>query len=473
MILDSRRLHLMFTVLMAMTATLALAGESRLHPIEARLDSIDVLSITYGPSNPAATVTTRRPLDRGGCPPETYALTDSDFGPGQYVIQAGLEQGESAAISFALPPQAFPAKLDLAEILFATFNATVQTTTEWSVKVYSGTPDTGALVAHYSSDDVLLPHLVMPPGTNGTIIAFGIDPGDPKQIYIPDDGTSTVTIAFRIDAHHAPGTPCLEPPHENLNAFPTTDTSGLQVPAGNWIDMVDGAFCVCGTGWRNFQQLPSLCRPSGDWVIRATLTPFDCAASVGACCNSDGTCEDLTAIECGIVDGAYQGDGTACSDDGCPDPVGACCVPSTEQCVDASQALCDAFAGTWWIGQACADVICFPVGACCLIDGSCVSGSTPESCVAFDGTFQGDATTCDLVECPEPQGWCCTDADDCFELSEVTCDAFGGTWGGAGSTCDDSDACDPEKDCLGDTNDDGVVNVDDILQVLANYGGSG
>ncbi|MEE2906968.1 MAG: hypothetical protein VX527_03955, partial [Planctomycetota bacterium] len=46
-------------------------------------------------------------------------------------------------------------------------------------------------------------------------------------------------------------------------------------------------------------------------------------------------------------------------------------------------------------------------------------------------------------------------------------------WGGAGSTCDDSDACDPEKDCLGDTNDDGVVNVDDILQVLANYGGSG
>ena len=473
MALVSLPYKLLSPLLAAMTATMSLAGESRLVPIEARLDSIDVLSINHAPSSPEATVTTRRALARGGCPPETYALTDSDFGPGQYVLQAGFEQGESAAISFTLPAQAFPAKLDLAEILFATFNATVQTTTEWSIRVYSGTPDTGVLVASYSSDDVTLPHLVMPPGTNGTIIAFGIDPSDPKQIYVPDNGSGEVTIAFRIDAHNAPGNPCLAPPNENMNAFPTTDTSGLQFPGDNWLDLVDGAFCVCGSGWKSFQQLPSLCRPSGDWVIRATLTPFDCEAAMGACCNSDGTCDDLTASECAVVEGDYQGEGTACADDQCPEPTGACCVSSTGECVDASEALCDAFSGNWLIGQACADVVCFPIGACCLLDGSCVPDSTPESCTAFDGTFQGDATACDVVECPEPQGWCCTKSGDCFELTEATCNAFGGSWGGIGSGCSDADACEESPDCPGDTTGDGVVDVNDVLDVLANYGGSG
>ncbi|MAT80423.1 MAG: hypothetical protein CMJ29_02810 [Phycisphaerae bacterium] len=463
----------LISTLLAATASVAAAGESRVIPVEARLDSIDVLSINHAPSDPLSTVTDRRPLLRGDCPSEIHTLTDSDFGPGQYVLQAGFEEGESAAISFSLPAEAFPVRLDLAEILFATFNSTVQTTTEWSFKAYSGKPDTGSLVAEYSSDGVILPHLVMPPGTNGTIIAFGIDPTDPNQIFIPDNGSGEITIAFRIDAHNMPGSPCLSPPNENMNAFPATDTSGLQFPAGNWLDLVDGAFCICGVGWRSFQQLPTLCRPSGDWVIRATLTPFNCGGSVGACCTSDGSCSDLTEIECEVISGDFQGDGTICSDLQCPEPTAACCVPSTGECVDASESLCNAFSGTWWSGQSCADIVCFPVGACCLPDGSCVPDSTPESCVAFSGTFQGDATDCDVVECPEPEGWCCTDTGDCFELTQATCLAFGGIYGGDGSTCIDPDACDDSSDCVGDTTGDGVVNVDDVLDVLANYGSDG
>ena len=72
-----------------------------------------------------------------------------------------------------------------------------------------------------------------------------------------------------------------------------------------------------------------------------------------------------------------------------------------------------------------------------------------------------------------PQGWCCTETGDCFELTQATCVAFGGTYGGDGSTCADSDACDDTSDCLGDTTGDGVVNVDDVLDVLANYGSDG
>ncbi|MCH2133004.1 MAG: hypothetical protein MK116_04555 [Phycisphaerales bacterium] len=438
---------------------------------DATLDSVDVLRIVYSPSDPTATVTTRRTSSRGDCPPEVKAHTDSNFGAGEYTLQAGIEQGESAAVSFTMPASAFPLKLDTAEILFATSGATVSTTTEWSIIVIANTPDSGGvIVAEYSSDGVILPHLEMPPGTTGTIIQFSIAPDDAQQIYIADQGTQSFTVAFRIDAHHSPGTPCLDPPAATLNAFPTTDTSGLASPSGNWIDMVTGAFCLCGEGWTSFQQLPNFCRPSGDWVMRATVTPFDCGSVLGACCRVDGTCTESTSGQCDVIGGTFLGEDTVCGDEPCPEPEGACCVPSTGECVDASEELCGAFGGTWLIGQICSNVVCFPEGACCLADGSCVSNASPESCVAFGGKFQGDGTSCASIECPAPEGWCCTGAGDCFDLEEETCDAFGGTWGGGGTACSDSDACGGGSDCPGDTNGDAVVDVNDVLAVLGAYG---
>ena len=70
---------------------------------------------------------------RGACPSEMYSHTDSDWGPGEYIAQAGFAQGESAAASYVLEPDKFPLKLDSVEMLFATSNAVVQTTTEWTV----------------------------------------------------------------------------------------------------------------------------------------------------------------------------------------------------------------------------------------------------------------------------------------------------------------------------------------------------
>ncbi len=461
-------------IVMAVLACTGLGhADTRLEPIEAQLQQVDVLRVVHRPSQAGIQGSTHKAqASRGGCPSELFAHTDSNFGPGEYVLQAGFEEGESAGISFTLPAAAFPVRLDVAEILFATSAAIVSTTTEWSILVYSGTPASGSLVAEYSSDGVLLPHLEMPPGTTGTIIQFSIAPDDPQQIFIDDDGTQTVTVAFRIDSHHTPGNPCISAPPSNQNAFPSTDVSGLDVPAGNWLDLVPGAFCICGEGWLNFQQLPSICRPSGDWVMRASVTPFDCGAALGACCKLDGSCIDATAAQCATIDGTYQGDGSICDVDLCPEPTGACCVQSTQTCVDSEEATCEAFGGTWLVGQLCDEINCFPVGACCLLDGTCVPDATPESCAAFEGLFQGDGTSCATVECPEPEGWCCTDSGDCFNLTEATCNAFGGAWGGGGSTCDDADACNPVDDCEGDLNQDGSVNVDDILEVLSSYGQS-
>ena len=98
------------------------------------------------------------------CPQVSVSLTDSDFGDGAYYLQAGFAEGESLAATYQVPAEQFPIKIDVMEVLFGTSNAIVETTTHWSITVWDGTPENGIQVASYSSDDVILPHLVMPPG---------------------------------------------------------------------------------------------------------------------------------------------------------------------------------------------------------------------------------------------------------------------------------------------------------------------
>ncbi len=113
----------------------------------------------------------------------------ADFSGGQFVIQAGMVDGEAGAATYTLPANNFPIKINLIEAIFATSQATEQTTTVWEVFVYEGTPDTGTLVASYTSDDVVLPHVRIGPGTAGANVQFSIDPTDPEQI------TSTIRAA--------------------------------------------------------------------------------------------------------------------------------------------------------------------------------------------------------------------------------------------------------------------------------------
>ncbi|MEC7385731.1 MAG: hypothetical protein VYB14_06035, partial [Planctomycetota bacterium] len=66
----------------------------------------------------------------GSCPSEVSTHTDADFGGGQYTVQAGFAEQEIAAASWTLDPAVFPIRLDVAEMIFATSNANVTTTTE-------------------------------------------------------------------------------------------------------------------------------------------------------------------------------------------------------------------------------------------------------------------------------------------------------------------------------------------------------
>lgn len=412
----------------------------------------------------------------GNCPQVVSTYTSASFEGGQYVVQAGFAEGEIAACSYTLSPADFPLKIDLIEMIFATSNATVTTTTKWSVLVWQGTPNNNLPIYVYSSNGVDLPHLVMSPGTNGTNIQFSIDPSDPEQMIVQDNGSRTFTIGFRIDDHNnQTQNPCLVAPPSSQNAFPTTDVGGLAAPTQNWLYALDCGPLGCPAGWSTFAQLPALCRPSGDWVMRVSWTPQQCEIP-GACCLPNGTCQVLANSSCAAQGGTFQGEGIQCTGSTCTQNICPCCFPATGGCVTLTPASCQAAGGVAGpTGQTCTGYVCFPTGACCLPNGSCIGPVSPAQCSAQGGVFQGNATTCTPGLCPEPMGASCFPNGFCLMLTQAQAAAAGAVWKGAGTTCVDAngngqpDACQSRP---ADLNNDGSVGPGDLAILLNAWGTS-
>ncbi|MBX3318120.1 MAG: hypothetical protein KF902_14785 [Phycisphaeraceae bacterium] len=404
--------------------------------------------------------------------------TDANFAGGSFVVQAGFAEGEIAASEYVLDPSKFPIKIDLCEFIIAQSAAIVSTTTHWSVLVWQGPPGTGTLVASYSSDDIVIPHLRMPPGTQGTNVQFLIDPGDPDQIIINANPTNSFSIGFRIDKHNnQTANPCFTAPPSNQNAFPTTDISGLAQPTRNWLFGLNcGSFgCPPNGGWARFSTLASFCRPTGDWVMRATWTSLACTPGVGACCLPDGSCLIATTTDCANANGVFKGDGSTCATAGCTAASQACCFPATGGCLNLSPSDCTTAGGVpGGVGTACATFTCFPKGACCLPDGSCIGNISPTDCGSLGGTYQGNNTSCGSVNCPPPTGACCFPNGSCLVLTQADCGTAGGAWAGIATTCADgngngtADAC--ESDCRADVNGDGELDILDFLDFFDSFG---
>ena len=66
----------------------------------------------------------------------------------------------------------------------------------------------------------------------------------------------------------------------------------------------------------------------------------------------------------------------------------------------------------------------------------------------------------------EPTGACCV-SSGCFVGTEAQCTESGSTWLGEDGSCDDC----PES-CAGDTNSDGVIDIEDLLNMLGSWGAS-
>jgi len=406
-------------------------GGSRLNPLPVMLRDVPVLRVS-----PSGTVPPGTPHAGDACN-VIASHTDANFTGGSYNGQGGFAQGEVAATSYVVAASEFPIKINMTEVIVVTSQATMPTTTQWTLMFWSGTPTNGTLIASYSSDDVLLPHIHMGVGTNGTNLQFSIDPGDPEQIIIPNSGTNTFTVGFRIDVHNQQTqNPCFVAPPSCCNAFPATDLSGLASPGGNWLFGVNcGPFgCPPNGGWANFGSL-GVCTPSGDWVMRATWSGINCQPGVGACCKPDGTCIVASAVGCANESGIYRGDGSACATANCPVPTGACCF-SNGNCLNFTQANCTAAAGTWLgAGTVCVGGQC-PTGACCLPNGSCIVGVTSPQCTAQSGIFRGANSVCATANCPQPSGACCLSNSGCLVLTQVDCGQIpNSSWAGALTTC--------------------------------------
>ncbi len=102
-------------------------------------------------------------------------------------------------------------------------------------------------------------------------------------------------------------------------------------------------------------------------------------------------------------------------------------------------------------------VSCTPsvaTGACCNANGSCTNAVTQSACTGGGGTYQGDNVTCGSVSCPQP---CPADTNNDGQVNVTDLLAVINSYG-------------PCPGCPADINNDNVVNVTDLLAVIMAYG---
>ena len=189
----------------------------------------------------------------------------------------------------------------------------------------------------------------------------------------------------------------------------------------------DGACCIEGECYEMHQDqcitLMGVFNGQYTTCSNTTCNPLDDPS--GACCIS-GMCAEMSESNCAAISGTWAGDYLLCSQVNCepPPPTAACCLGST--CAMVQEETCGEMGGIWWAGSNCKKAKCVPwTGGCC-IDGSCLD-VTLDECFSASGSYAGDLTSCKN-----------------------------------GVECNDS--------CLGDINNDGVVNVSDLLTMISVWG---
>lgn len=156
--------------------------------------------------------------------------------------------------------------------------------------------------------------------------------------------------------------------------------------------------------------------------------------SQGACCFDEGglwACTNATLGVCETLGGTFHGVGVVCGDITCDGPsTGACCL--ADYCWEIDEASCDALSGVWHAGDWCIDIVC----------------EVPDC-----------ATT----------AACCLD-EQCIMATEQDCNDSGGSWDEEATDGCDSVLCLGDGDCPEDLNDNGNVDVDDLLQLIGAWG---
>jgi|GEM_PF-1190125 len=123
---------------------------------------------------------------------------------------------------------------------------------------------------------------------------------------------------------------------------------------------------------------------------------FVCSSiPTGACCFTYGYCSVCTQDKCEYHGGSYQGDGTTCNPNPCPQPTGACCNPTTGDCTVTTRVNCShTWHGEW---TTCDPNPCPPPGSNSIYyvrsDGSGASPPyfpTIQAAINYVGLVNGD-----------------------------------------------------------------------------------
>ncbi len=201
----------------------------------------------------------------------------------------------------------------------------------------------------------------------------------------------------------------------------------------------------------------------------------------GVCCyqdNCESHCDTMTEDDCLAFFGSTYFPNTTCAVVSCPPPsqfYGACCyqIDNVAQCFETDASGCKNVLGLWHPGIPCECIPCDqpkPTGACCYLDTTsglmiCAEMSQYDCDKKPESSYAGDYTVCDDEYCCKPIGACCVNGQ-CLLVTQNQCETGSGTYLGDGAVCDNVQ-CDY---CPADLNNDGDVNVADILLLIAAWG---
>ncbi|UCE59358.1 MAG: hypothetical protein JSU63_18190 [Phycisphaerales bacterium] len=258
-------------------------------------------------------------------------------------------------------------------------------------------------------------------------------------------------------------------------------TSGC-VPAGDYVAIIMPD---------DFYDLP--CDSNNDYTLTVSGTP--CTLPLGACCLGDGSCvADVNVSTCQGQDGIFQGEGTGCDPNLCPQPIGEDCdkailitsLPfasahnNDESTPDGPDGTCDKYYPTstglmqndvWW--QWTAPMDCFATATIesgydsiiavraddCVTELYCddsggtgdpdslsfsaVNGTTYFFQIGDTGSYEGGGDGLFTLDCTAGTGACCFDDGSCVEVTGGDCATAGGTYSGDGTTCTPNDCPQP------------------------------
>jgi hypothetical protein len=105
------------------------------------------------------------------------------------------------------------------------------------------------------------------------------------------------------------------------------------------------------------------------------------------------------------------------------------------------------------------------LGACC--GGTACWELDYNACLEGGGVFNGEETVCEMVDCYGLEdGACCMNNDCVMASTEDACLEAGGRFEGALILCEDVECI----GCPADLNNDGAVEVNDLIEVISSWG---